>query len=226
MIGHRGAAAVAPANTLEGLRAAVDAGANLVEFDVGAGLVLGHPGERPAERPPRLEDALELLAEQPIGLHIDLKRAGIEAEVVRAVNERGLAARVAISSNSAPTLERLAGLAPQLTRLIGYPRDRAGLSGLPWPGPLERLGATTLRRLMPLRTPALLGRGSPDGLALHHTLVSAAVAAQARAREVALVAWTVNDPLRVAELAALGVDAIVSDDPGMALEVVGTLEPR
>ena len=41
MIGHRGAAAVAPENTLESLGAAVAAGADLVEFDVCEGLVLG-----------------------------------------------------------------------------------------------------------------------------------------------------------------------------------------
>src|SRR5476649_2130039 len=42
VIGHRGAAALAPENTLASLEAAVAAGVELVEFDVGAGLVLGH----------------------------------------------------------------------------------------------------------------------------------------------------------------------------------------
>ena len=32
-----------------------------------------------------------------------------------------------------------------------------------------------------------------------------------------VLAWTANDPAAVRRLAALGVDAIVSDDPGMAL---------
>ena len=42
VIGHRGAAAVAPANTLRSLEAAVAAGADLVEFDVGGDLTLAH----------------------------------------------------------------------------------------------------------------------------------------------------------------------------------------
>jgi glycerophosphoryl diester phosphodiesterase len=32
-----------------------------------------------------------------------------------------------------------------------------------------------------------------------------------------VLAWTVNDPATVRRLAAIGVDGIVSDDPGMAL---------
>ena len=32
-----------------------------------------------------------------------------------------------------------------------------------------------------------------------------------------VLAWTVNDPETVRRLAGIGVDAIVSDDPGMAL---------
>lgn len=226
MIGHRGAPVVAAGNSLEGLLAAVAAGADLVEFDVGAGLVLGHPGERPPAPPPRLEEALELLAPEPIGLHIDLKQAGIEADVARMVRERGLGARVVVSSTSGRSLERLAAAAPELTRLIGYPRDRARVSELPWPGVVTRAAARSARALMPLRVPALLRRGQPGALSLHHTLISAAVAAQAHRRGAALVAWTVNEPARVAWLTSLGVDAIVSDDPGMALEVMGTLGLR
>ena len=41
VIGHRGAAAVAPENTIEALAAGVEAGADAVEFDVGVGLLLG-----------------------------------------------------------------------------------------------------------------------------------------------------------------------------------------
>jgi glycerophosphoryl diester phosphodiesterase len=32
-----------------------------------------------------------------------------------------------------------------------------------------------------------------------------------------VLAWTVNDPALVRRLAALGVDAIVTDDPAMAI---------
>ena len=39
-----------------------------------------------------------------------------------------------------------------------------------------------------------------------------------------LLGWTANDPQTVLRLAEAGVDAIVSDDPGMALEVLEALE--
>jgi glycerophosphoryl diester phosphodiesterase len=39
------------------------------------------------------------------------------------------------------------------------------------------------------------------------------------------VAWTVNDPGRIAALGRLGVDGIVTDDPGKAREVLATLDP-
>jgi glycerophosphoryl diester phosphodiesterase len=37
------------------------------------------------------------------------------------------------------------------------------------------------------------------------------------------VAWTVNDPARIAALAGLGVAGIVTDDPGRARETLATL---
>src|SRR5579862_9552360 len=71
VVGHRGAAAVAPENTLAGLEAAVEAGADVVEFDVDRGLVIRHPGQ------PRtgltLDQALDFLAGTAIGIHLDLK---------------------------------------------------------------------------------------------------------------------------------------------------------
>ena len=60
VVGHRGAAALAPENTIEALAAAVEAGADAVEFDVGTGLLLGHSDGERAERPAHLDDALAL----------------------------------------------------------------------------------------------------------------------------------------------------------------------
>jgi glycerophosphoryl diester phosphodiesterase len=56
-----------------------------------------------------------------------------------------------------------------------------------------------------------------DAIALHHTLCSRAAVRFAHARGVPLLAWTANEPEVVRRLDALGVDGIVSDDPGMAL---------
>lgn len=210
---------------LAGLLAAVASGADLVECDVGEGLHLGHPGDPPTSPLP-LAEALEGLAPHPIGLLIDLKRPGIERDVVGAVRERGLEGRVVVSSTSVAVLEGIARDGPELVRAIGYPRDPAGASRLPWPAPVERAGAAALRAVIPLRAPRLVARSAAAALSLHHALVSADLVALMHRRGAALVVWTVRDRDRIIAVASLGVDAIVSDDPGMALAVLGTLTPR
>jgi glycerophosphoryl diester phosphodiesterase len=40
-----------------------------------------------------------------------------------------------------------------------------------------------------------------------------------------VLAWTANDAAQIERLAMAGVDAIVSDDPARALEVLATLNP-
>ena len=70
---------------------------------------------------------------------------------------------------------------------------------------------------MPVRIPALLAAAHANVLALHHTLCSRAAVAAAHRRGAPVLAWTVDEPARIRELAALGVDAIVTDDPKIAL---------
>ncbi len=224
MIGHRGAAAVAPENTLEALAAAVAAGADVVEFDVGAGLLLGHTeGERP-EHPVHLDDALVFLREHDIGVELDLKLTGIEHEVAAALRRHGLEQRAVVSSTWARSLRRLAEVAPELQRAISYPRDRYGASNLRWPRAATAGGAAALRTVMPLRAPLLLLAARAHALSLHHTLVSPTVVRGAHARGAAVIAWTVNDPLHLERVVAAGVDAVVSDDPATALKVLATLK--
>jgi glycerophosphoryl diester phosphodiesterase len=224
VIGHRGAAAVAPENTLAALEAGIAAGADLVEFDVGPGLVLGHPGVELPARPPTLDDALELLAGHEVGGHVDLKLTGIEAEVAAAVRRHGAGGRVVVSSTWSRSLRRLAREAPGLALAVGYPRDRYGAASIPWPAAVTRVSAAALRSVMPLRASLLLAGSGAGTISLHHALVSAAVVRATHRREATLIAWTANDAARVEALARLGVDAIVTDDPRMARGVLGTLE--
>lgn len=224
MIGHRGAASVAPENTLEGLSAAVTAGADLVEFDVDAGLLLGHPGVAGRGAPLSLEDALGALAPTGIGIQIDLKLVGVEREVAAAVRRHGLEARTVVSSTWARSLRQLAREDPSIGRVVGYPRDRAGVARLTWPAPVVTASAAALRAVMPVRGPLLLRAAGADALALHHALVSRALVGAAHARGAAVLAWTINDPDRVASVVSLGADAIVSDDPEMVVRVLATLD--
>ncbi|MFL5927791.1 MAG: glycerophosphodiester phosphodiesterase [Gaiellaceae bacterium] len=223
VIGHRGAAAVAPENTLAALEAGVAAGADLVEFDISPGLRLAHSdSERPAAEL-HLDDALELLAAATVGVHLDVKLPGYESDVLHAVRRHGLAERALVSTAFAVSSRRVAALAPGLPVAIGYPRDRLNASSLPWPQTLQRTGAAALRSAMPARVPVLLRRARANTLSLHHTLCSSAAVAAAHRLGAPVLAWTVNDPDGVRRVTDAGVDGIVSDDPEMALATLRTL---
>lgn len=223
MIGHRGAAAVAPENTLAALEAAVAAGADLVEFDISPGLRLGHSELEIPTDAIDLDLALEYLRETRLGVHVDVKLPGYEADVIAALRRHGLEDRAVVATAFAVTSRRLAALAPELPRAIGYPRDRLGVSRIPWPRGLTRAGAVVLRSAMPLRVPLLLRVARANVLSLHHVLCSRAAVAAAHRLGAPVLAWTVNDPETVQRLVRNGVDAIVSDDPEMALKTLATL---
>jgi glycerophosphoryl diester phosphodiesterase len=221
VVGHRGAAAVAPENTLAGLEAAVAAGADLVEFDVDRGLVVRHPGQRPTGL--TLAGALDFLGGTEIGIHLDLKLHGAESEIAALVEARGLAERTVVSTTSTRSLRSFARDAPAIARAISYPRDRTGAGGLPWPSAVVRGSVATVRPYVLARIPRLLAAGRAGALSVHHNLVTEATVRVVHGRGAALIAWTVNDPARIAVLAGLNVDAIVSDDPGMARDVLARL---
>jgi len=222
VIGHRGAAGVAPENTLASLEAGVEAGADIVEFDVQPNLRLGHTDE-PADDAPSLDDALDYLRAHGKVAHLDLKLPGYEAEVLAAVRSHGMEERAYISTTWLATMRTLALLAPTLPRAIGYPRDRHGVSKLPWPPIAGQVGAAAARVAMPLRVPLLLQRTGATVLALHHTLCTTTVVRHAHARLVPVLAWTTNDPAAVRRAASFGVDAVVTDDPRMALATLNEL---
>jgi len=217
VIGHRGAAAVAPENTLAALEAAVAAGADLVEFDISPGLRLGHSELEIPANAIDLDIALEYLREHRLGVHLDVKQPGYEADVLAALRRHGLEDRAVVSTAFAVTSRRFAVLAPELPRAIGYPRDRLGVSRIPWPRAITQAGTVVLLRAMPLRVPLLLRVARANVLSLHHALCSRASVAAAHRLGAPVLAWTVNDPEIVQRLERIGVDAIVSDDPGMAL---------
>lgn len=226
VIGHRGAAAVAPENTLASFAAAVDAGCDLVEFDVGADLVVAHSASELPDAPISLDDALDFLHGRGVGAHVDVKKLGIEPQVVAALRRHGLAGNALVSSAIPRVVRRTAALAPDVSRALGYPRDRLGAGGLAWPETVAANGARVLCAVMPLRVPLLLRSARATALALHRAIVSRGAVAAAHARGAAVVAWTANEPADVARLVADGVDAIVSDNPRIVFETLARLGGR
>jgi len=214
VVAHRGASIDLPENSLAAFEEAVGVGADLVELDVSPGLVVSHDT---GGRGPLLGEVLDLLAAHGVGAHVDVKGPGYERDVVEALAAAGLRERAVVSTAFAAIGRRVKALAPDLPVAIGYPRDRLGVSRFTWPRGLTAAGAAAVRTAMPIRIPLLLRAAHADVLALHHALCSRASVAAAHRGGAPLFAWTANDPELVARLAALGVDAIVTDDPKTAL---------
>jgi glycerophosphoryl diester phosphodiesterase len=222
-IGHRGAAALAPENTLRSFRAALDVGVDLIEFDVSAGptgaLVVAHGPEDVGPETPMLEDALRFFADEAptIGVHLDLKLTRREQDVVDAVRRAGLADRSFFSSYYFGTARSVAVHDGDVRTGFTLPRRIFRLSEEGRAAPVTRVGLRVLRWLTPFAVRPLLCVTRASALVLHHSLVTAGSVRAAHARGAAVVAWTVDDPLTLARVDAAGVDAIVSNDPRLFL---------
>jgi len=215
-IGHRGAAALEPENTIASLVAAVEHGCDLVEFDVlelDGALVLGHsPAEVPA-RPATLEDALAFLAQTAAGAHVDLKTPGVEQEVARALREHGLLERSLVSSHRQTSLRALEALEPALRLGLTYPEDRYGLSRRRLLAPLVGSGLVMMRAALVRRIGRMLAAARARAAVLHWQVVSRAVVERCHALEIPVLAWTAVTPEQVWKLDDLGVDGVIADDP-------------
>jgi glycerophosphoryl diester phosphodiesterase len=61
----------------------------------------------------------------------------------------------------------------------------------------------------------------------YHEMVDAAYMTWAHSRQYRINVWTVDDPQRIEALAKLGVDAIITNRPDVALKTLGrTVEAR
>lgn len=216
-VGHRGAAALAPENTLASFEAALAAGVDAIEFDVlalaGGPLVLGHSAAELPDEPATLDEALDFLAARDVGVHVDLKLTTRLDEVADAIRRHGLADRAVASSFHLPSLRALAAAAPELRLGFTYPEDRYGVSKRRALRPAIRVGTLALRRAVVARVPAMLARAGASVLMLQHAVVSAAAVERAHAEGAAVWAWTVDDPAELARLERAGVDAVITNDP-------------
>jgi glycerophosphoryl diester phosphodiesterase len=213
-VGHRGAAALAPENTLEAFEAALAHGVDAIEFDVvrgDDGFEVAH--DRGARDAPALDEALEFLRAHDVAAHLDLKAVGREDELVAAVRRHGLVDRCVVSSSRPRTLQAIAAFEPSLARAFTYPEDRLGISRRPPLAFLVRSGLVAMRRVLPRRIATMVERAEASAATLHHELVTPAAVAACHVRGLAVWAWTVNDPDVAARLEAWGADAIISDDP-------------
>ena len=224
---HRGASAHAPENTMAAFRLAVEHGCDGIETDAhmtcDGRVALMHDerllrttgedgllAERTMEElramnaggwfddafvepVPELWELLDLTRSSGIWLNIELKNSvilydGLEEAVLSEVRRFDLLDRVVFSSFNHDSMARLKALEPKAHTAPLY--------------------SEIIHR--PADYAALC---AADGLHPHHSHVDAAMMASAKAAGIAVRPWTVDDPERARELAALGVDAIITNDP-------------
>lgn len=243
-VGHKGADALVPGNTIASFERAVEVGVEMIEFDVlrtedgspglPAGerspLVVAHDWHDAAEREPHtLAEVLDAFTRPPLDrveIDCDLKLPGREDELVAALREYGLIERAMVSTMYVESLVAIRRLEPGLRRGWTYPKVTR-----PWDRrPLARPAVLVALALMRARLPALIGLRAPDlGAAavwVYHPLITERVAAAARGAGVLLFAWTVDDRERIAELRRIGVDAVCSNDPRLLADGAGSPSGR
>jgi glycerophosphoryl diester phosphodiesterase len=224
-VGHRGAAALAPENSLAAIEAAAAHGMDVVEVDVNrradGALVLAH-GPVLAPDALALGDGLELAARLGLAVQLDVKLPGAEREIAAALRRHDLLERAFVSSFAMPTLEAFAREAPTLPRSYTYPDDRHGLSGVRVLRPTLRAVLVALRAALPRRLPAWLRSVDAAAATLNWTVVSPAAVEACHALGAAVYVWTVNDPNVVRTLLETNIDGIITDDPRL---LARTLRP-
>jgi glycerophosphoryl diester phosphodiesterase len=239
-IGHKGADALVPGNTLESFHAAVEAGVDAIEFDVlrpeadfpgsrdsrtapagpaeGRGeLVVAHDWAAARRRDPlTFGEALDALAEPPfdrLRFDLDLKLAGREDEVVAALRERDLIERAMVSTMEVSSLVYLRDEAPELDRGWTLPKASRDWSASRWLRPVFLAGSASLRA----RLPAIVRRRAPElgvwAVWVYHPLITGRLIDAAHGAGISVIAWTVDEAERIERLTALDVDGICSNDP-------------
>ena len=229
LVGHKGADAIAPGNTLESFAAAVEAGVDTIEFDVlwlpdahlpleeRAPLVVAHDWEDAERRTPlALTEALDAFLEPPLDqveIDLDIKLPGREEEFVFALRERGLMERAMISTMELYTLGKVLELAPELRRGWTYPKVTKDWTRKRWAKAPMAGAMVAMRHRLPGLAAQKLPQMGVEAMWVYHPLVTPRLARICELAKTELIAWTVDDAARQQKLLDAGVTGLVSNDP-------------
>jgi glycerophosphoryl diester phosphodiesterase len=230
IIAHRGASAEAPENTLSAFELARRQGAQMIEFDVRPtsdnAIVVFHDdtterwnGRADAvaalslaemqaidlrgERAPTLDDVCAWARENGLLLNVEIKVAGIEAAVAQTIQHHNIAEQVIISSFDPAALHAMRAVAPDLAR-AALADANATPSGAALDWPLEALRDLQAQAWHP---------------SWHLPQLSALIS-QVRQAGYTVNVWTVDDPVVMRQLLALGVEGIMTNRPALLADVM------
>ena len=220
-IGHKGADSITPGNTIDSFIAAVEEGVDMVELDVLRGregrLVIAHDRhDALTRRPLDLTDALDAFQEKPLDqveIDCDLKLPGREAELAGALAGHGMVERAMVSTMEIESLQKLRRLEPDLRLGWTYPKTRRDWTSYGW----ARVGVAAALAAIRRRFPAILASKALelgiDAVWAYHHVITPKLVEAANQQDIELIAWTVDNPARIRELAEMGVHGICTNDP-------------
>jgi glycerophosphoryl diester phosphodiesterase len=221
-VGHKGADLIAPGNTYASFDAALEAGVDMIEFDVlreqgSDRLLLAHDYEDAARRATvTFEEGLAyLINEQFDGIEfdVDLKLPGYELPVVGALRAFGVLDRALISTQYGSSLAAIRAAEPAVRLGWTVPRLRRDPFRSRVLQPLARGIAEVARRALPERAAAAIRARRCDALMAHWRLVSPSLVEAVRGAGGELYVWTVDDLQTLRALEALGVTGVITNDP-------------
>jgi glycerophosphoryl diester phosphodiesterase len=222
-VGHKGADLIAPGNTAASFDAAVEAGVDMIEFDVlpervdGTGeLFLAHDYvdlQRRRGEALTLDEGLDHLCGTGLELDVDLKLPGYEDRVVAALRERGYERRVIVSTMERESLARVRAIAPEIKRGLSVPRLRRNpFDSKVMMGPAF-VALQVARRLAPARAAAMVRSGEVHAIMANHHLVTPALVRAVIGAGGELYVWTVDAGDRIERLQDWGVTGVITNDP-------------
>lgn len=213
-IGHRGARAYEPENTVRSFKKAIELGADAVELDVrrtkdgevivihdakvdkttnGKGLVneftmnqIEQLVTEKGEKVPTLKEALEFL-DKKVKILIELKETGLEKKVLRLVSEKGLEKNVIIVSFLEEALRNVRELDEEVETGLIYVRHK---------NPINAALELRAKYLLPL-----------------YRFTHTANVQKAHEKGLKVIVWTINTHEEVTKYIKKGVDGIASDKP-------------
>jgi glycerophosphoryl diester phosphodiesterase len=228
-VGHKGADLIVPGNTHASFDAALDAGVDMIEFDVlpekqGDRLLLAHDYVDAARRSPHtLEEGLEHLASESfagIELDVDLKLPGYELRVLDTLRSFGLLDRALISSQYRSSLTLIRATEPNVRLGWSVPK----LTRDPFRTRVSTVAALAaaqaIRLVLPERAAGAIRSGLCNALMVQWRLVTPRLVRRVRRAGGEIYVWTVDELVRLRALEALGVTGVITNDPRLFAELI------
>jgi glycerophosphoryl diester phosphodiesterase len=233
-IAHRGAAALAPENTMAAFAMAVELGADAIELDLHVSrdgeLVVIHDstldrttdGEGPVHAR-SLQELKQLDAGRWFGESFAGQRIPTLAEVLdRFSGKVPLALEIKAGSAFFPGIEeRVVSVLHEhqvVSRVAVASFDHHALLRLKDLEPGLRTGALLVGR--PVSMSAVAGPSKADAMAIEFSLVTKTEVDACRAAGLQLVVWVVNEPAQMRYFIDLGVNGIITDSPDLLRQVL------